>query len=96
MRLLNCYLAKYIETEIKKVTADHIEVLCAQIKPIFMFCFTWAVGGTTDLAGRKKFDQYLREKMTKFNVNFPADKLVYDYHFNLETSEWVSWFDTIP
>ena len=29
MRLIDCYLKKYYETEIKKVTNDQIEVFCA-------------------------------------------------------------------
>lgn len=96
MRLLNCFLHKYIETEIKKVTAEQIDQLGSQIKAIFMFCFTWSVGGTTDLVGRKRFDGYIREKMQKFNVTFPAEKQIYDWHLDSNTGEWNSWFDTIP
>jgi dynein heavy chain, axonemal len=63
MRLLDCFLAKYYESEIKKIPNDMIEILAAQIKPIFMFCFMWSIGGTTDLIGRKRFDSWLRERM---------------------------------
>jgi len=96
MRLLDCYLAKYHETEVKKVTPDQIDQLAGQIKAIFMFCFTWSIGGTTDLVGRKRFDAWIKERMTKFNVPYPEEKLIYDWQFNVETGEWVSWFDTIP
>jgi dynein heavy chain len=61
-----------------------------------MFCMTWSVGGTTDLVGRKRWDAWVKERMTKHNVVFPEEKLLYDWHFNVEKSEWVSWFDTIP
>jgi dynein heavy chain len=96
MRLMDCYLAKYHETEIKKINAEQIENLAAIIKPIFMFCFMWSVGGTTDLNGRKRFDAWIKERMAKHNVTFPEEKQCYDWHFNLEKAEWVSWFDTIP
>jgi dynein heavy chain len=96
MRLLDCYLAKYHETEVKKVNKEQIEQLSAQIKAIFMFCFTWSVGGTTDLAGRKVFDSWMRDRMKKNSVAFPDDRLVYDWHYDVNKSEWVSWFDTIP
>jgi len=46
----------------------------------------WSVGGTTDLVGRKRIDTWLRERMQKHGVNFPAEKQVYDWHFNLEKS----------
>jgi dynein heavy chain len=96
MRLLDCYLNKYKEDEVKKVSAEQIETLAAQIKPIFMFSFIWSVGGTTDLVGRKRFDAWMRERCTKHNVTMPAEKQVYDWHYSLEKSEWISWFDTIP
>lgn len=96
MRLLDCYLAKYHETEVKKVNKEAIEVLAGQIKPLFMFCFTWSVGGTTDLEGRKIFDKWMRERMKKHSVTFPEERLVYDWHYDVDKSDWVSWFDTIP
>lgn len=34
--------------------------------------------------------------MQKFNVAFPEEKMVYDWHFSTEKNEWISWFDTIP
>ncbi len=74
MRLLDCYLAKYYESEIKKVPNEQIETLAGQIKHIFMFCFLWSIGGTTDLVGRKRFDTWIKEKMVKHNVPFPEDK----------------------
>jgi dynein heavy chain len=89
-------LAKYYESEIKKVPNEQIETLAGQIKHIFMFCFLWSIGGTTDLVGRKRFDTWIKEKMVKHNVPFPEDKLAYDWQYNVETGEWISWFDTIP
>jgi dynein heavy chain len=74
MRLIDCYLKKYIETEVKKITADQIEQLSQQIKSIFMFSFLWSVGGTTDLIGRGRFDKWLRERMAKHSIAFPEDK----------------------
>jgi len=96
MRLIDCYLSKYHESDIKKVTADQIDALAGQIKPIFMFCMTWSVGGTTDLVGRKRFDAWIKERMNKHSVVYPEEKLIYDWHFDTAKSEWVSWFDTIP
>jgi len=68
MRILNCYLVKYEEDEIKKVSAEQIEQLAAQIKHLFMFAFIWSVGGTTDLVGRKRFDAWIKERMQKHGV----------------------------
>lgn len=28
-------------------------------------------------------------------TGFPEEKMVYDWQYNIETSEWVTWFSTI-
>jgi dynein heavy chain len=61
-----------------------------------MFCFTWSVGGTTDLEGRKVFDLWIKERMKKHNIPFPEERQLYDWQYDCGKSEWVSWFETIP
>lgn len=34
--------------------------------------------------------------MKKHNVSFPEEKQVYDYYFDRNTKNWVSWFETVP
>jgi len=29
------------------------------------------------------------------SLNFPEEKMVYDWFWNQETKEWISWFSTI-
>jgi len=62
-----------------------------------MWCFAtiWSIGTTTNLAGRMKFDVYMRAKMKKIGVTFPEEKLVHDYQFDIVKKEWIPWFDTI-
>lgn len=95
-RILDCFLAKYHETEIKKVTADQIELLTQQIKNIFIFAFTWSIGGTTDLVGRNRFDKWIRERCVKHHIVLPETEQVYDWYFNDQNNTWVSWYETIP
>lgn len=67
------------------------------IKQLFLFSFIWAVGVTTTLEGRMKFDKWCREKIiTKLEIEFPAENMVYDYKFNVETKEWIYWRETVP
>ncbi len=57
----------------------------------------WAVGCTTTLDGRLKFDKWVRENVLgKLGFEFPAEKLVYDYKFSVETKDWQYWRDTVP
>ena len=96
MRLLDCYMSEYIETETKKITPDHIDALAGMIKQIYVLCFTWSLGATTTQMGRERFDKWLRDQMKTQNIDFPEDKTVYDWYWNKENKEWVSWFSTIP
>ncbi len=42
-----------------------------------------------------KFDKYFRQQINDIGIEFPEDKLVYDYKFNPQTKEWQYWLDTI-
>ena len=63
LRLLDCFMFDYIETETKKITPDHIDGLASTIKQIFVLCFTWSLGATTTQLGRERFDKWLRDQM---------------------------------
>jgi len=70
--------------------------LLIKIPQLFVFAFTWSIGTTTTLAGREKFDKWLRERLPKVGVtDFPEAKMVYDYKYDTKTNSWISWFDTI-
>jgi dynein heavy chain len=96
MRLLDCFMVDYRETETKKINADHIDGLASQIKQIFMLCFIWSLGATTTQLGRERFDKWARDQMKVQGVDFPEDKSVYDWYWNKEKKEWESWFSIIP
>jgi dynein heavy chain len=95
-RIVNSFLKDYIESEVKKVSAEKVEDLLQMIGQIFSFAIIWSIGCTTNLEGRKKFDVFMREKLVKLGVDFPAEKLVYDYKFDVATKTWINWFDTVP
>ena len=59
---------------------------------------TWSLGCTTDLEGRVKFNNKVREMAGKDNKFIqPKEGLLYDYCFYLESEvkEWRPWLDTI-
>ena len=79
MRILDCYFANYVETEIKRVTKDDIASLETVLPQLFFFSLTWSVGTTGNPEGRLKFDNALRGKMKELGVEFPEERTVYDY-----------------
>jgi dynein heavy chain len=85
MRILDCYFVNYIESEIKKISKDDITNLEGMITQLFVFSIIWSVGTTTTLDGRARFDKWFRERIGPLGIEFPEDKLVYDYQFNTET-----------
>ena len=95
MRILECFFASYVETEIKKVTKEEVANLESMITQLFLFAIIWSIGTTTTLDGRMKFNSWIREKITNLEIDFPEERMVYDYKFNTETKEWIYWKDTI-
>ena len=96
MRLMDCYLVPYIDTELKKVTVEEVEELESMIEGIFVFCLVWSLGCTTTLDGRAKFNSKLKEVMGKDNkYKFPQNGTCYDYKFVIEKKEWIYWTETV-
>jgi len=95
MRILDCYFNKYIESEIKKVSKEDIAALEQMIPQLFFFSLIWSIGTTTTLEGRMKFDKFIRPKMAEVGIDFPEEKLVYDYQFDTANMEWVNWMTTV-
>jgi len=97
MRILDCYFADYFDTEVKKVTPEEIEEMENMMEALFQFAFIWSIGATTNLEGRERFSNKMRELMGKVSkYKIPAEGLVYDYCFNKEKKEWVYWINTVP
>jgi dynein heavy chain len=96
-RIIDCYFSTYVENEIKKISKEELNNLESMINQLFFFALVWSIGVTTTLEGRIKFDKWIRENViAKIGLDFPADRLVYDYKFNLETKEWQYWRETVP
>jgi len=47
MRVIDCFMSDYYETEVKRVSQDAIDQLSSMISPIFFFGMTWGIGSTT-------------------------------------------------
>jgi len=77
------------------VSAEKVEELYSMIPQLFVFSLVWSIGTTTTLPGREKFDVWLRKKLPIVNVDFPEEKLVYDYAFDRPNKRWISWFETV-
>jgi hypothetical protein len=48
------------------------------------------------LVGREKFDKWFRSIIPKLGItDFPAEKLVHDYQYDIATKKWMPWLETI-
>jgi dynein heavy chain len=61
-----------------------------------VFAIIWSIGTTTTIEGRIKFNKWMRERIAELGVEFPEERLVYDYKWDVENKQWVYWRDTIP
>ena len=96
-RIIDCYLADYKETEVKRIPPEKVEDLLGMLPQIVLFAFIWSIGTTTDLGGREKFDAWCRRKLPSLGITtFPEEGLVYDYNWDLKERTWKNWLDTVP
>ena len=60
-RILDCYFQEsYVETEIKKITAEEVTNLETVLESLFIFALVWSICCTVDHTGREKLDKYIR------------------------------------
>lgn len=96
MRILDAYLATYVDDEITKISKEQIAHLETIITEMFLFALIWSIGTTSNLEGRIKFDKWFRDnRLPMFKIDFPEEKLIFDYQFSLDNKEWVYWMNTI-
>jgi dynein heavy chain len=80
MRIMDCFFQPYWDTDAKKVSAEEVEELETVIEPLFIYAIIWSIGCTTNIEGREKFQQCLKELIGKDSEHkFPSGGSVYDY-----------------
>jgi dynein heavy chain len=77
-------IVPYVETEIKKVSNEDLDLLEQSIEYIFHFALVWSLLATVDFDGRVKLDTYHRQQMKQFKagIAFPDEGAVYDYQYS--------------
>lgn len=96
MRLMDCFLSNYKNTDAKTITEPEIEDLEQMLEPLFIFAIIWTVGCTTTPEGRLKFSDNIRQLMGKDNEHrLPQEGSVYDYSYDKPSKAWVKWDETV-
>ena len=92
MRILDCFLEPYKETEVKKISNEELEHLESIIEKVFRWALVWSIGCTTNLEGRRKMDNFIKDLDTRHKQKvFPDEGTVYDYEFRDKDSDWHNW-----
>ncbi|OMJ85153.1 hypothetical protein SteCoe_13621 [Stentor coeruleus] len=96
-RIINCFLVKYNDSELKVVSPEEVEELEEMIENIFIYAVIWCIGVTTNSDGRKKFDKALRDILNTRSLKpeFPVAGSVYDWSFDDINKAYIPWTDTI-
>ncbi|KAG0617480.1 hypothetical protein M758_5G192300 [Ceratodon purpureus] len=68
------------------------------IEPLFIFSVVWSVGATCDNDGRNKFDDYMKNLISKVELKSPppSDCTLFGCRFDPNYCQWELWFETIP
>ncbi len=61
MNIISCYLERYRESEVKKVSMEELEFLDKVLEAVFIFALIWSICCTCDYEGRTKFDKFIRD-----------------------------------
>jgi dynein heavy chain len=104
MRILSCLLAPLSQAEADGSAlsptqiSERLTLLSNFIEPFFIFSLIWSIGVTSDSDARKKFDHWLRQKMSNRPpaISLPDEGLVHDYVFDQEKKAWVNWMALAP
>lgn len=95
MKILDCFLEAYKQTEVKKISTEQLENLESIIDKVFRWALVWSVGCTTNLEGRNKFNVFLKDLDMKKKVKiFPEEGTVYDYEFKEKDKEFHLWTES--
>jgi ATP-dependent protease Clp ATPase subunit len=95
-KILDCYFAPYYDNEAHAITKEEVEEFEDMIESLYVYAICWSFGTTTDLEGRRKFDNKIREVMKGFTGLPPATGLVFDYCYDIKEKAWVNWLETVP
>lgn len=74
-------MADFVETEIKKVSNEELEILEHNISQFFCFALIWSVFATVDYESRLKLNTFFRQLLQRKRIDpkIPAEGTIYDY-----------------
>ena len=97
MRIIDCFLVPYTDTEIKKISAEELELLDSNIESIFLLSFFWSFCCTVDFDSRTKMDELVKALIaTNTNVELPSDSSIYDLFYDQPEKTWINWKEISP
>ena len=63
---------------------------------VFIFALIWSIMITSNAAGRKWWDAFLRVELLQNGTkcSIPAGGLMFDYQFDVQEWRWIGWWET--
>lgn len=95
-RILDSYFKDYYETEVKKIDEEQLDALEAMIGELAAYALSWSIACTSNMEGRKRMSIYMKTKFNDAKLNFPEDKTIFDWCYDIKAKEWKPWLETIP
>ncbi|KAJ3127539.1 Dynein heavy chain 7, axonemal [Nowakowskiella sp. JEL0407] len=97
IRLLDCALEDMKNNTIEQNNSNMN--LKVNLESKYVFALVWSVGGSLDIAGQIKFNNFLRQALQERPIgsSIPNDDSVYDYMLKIDSNSletWVPWLST--
>eukprot|EP01135_Chromosphaera_perkinsii_P012097 Nk52_evm35s2579 gene=Nk52_evmTU35s2579 len=92
-----CHLSESLLTTEKGIAALAADELQVVLQHIFVFAYTWSLGGNLIEETRDSFDEFERELFEGMvGIRLPPSGLLIDYFVQTELKTFVSWEQVIP
>lgn len=80
---MDCFLVNYKDTENKKIPPEEIDTLEKILEGYFVWACVWSICCTTNYEGRKKLNDYFRQKFSALEFKVPEgeNNTIYDFEF---------------
>jgi dynein heavy chain len=93
LKILHCLLVKFQALRASPQDGEEGVELGNVLEAFFLFSLVWSLGATCDADGRRRFDTWLRGKLSNWQqqIPIPSHGLVFDYRFDDGNLEWVPW-----
>ena len=79
-----------------RASQDNIEKCNELLSWIFVFCYTWAIGGNTNSEGHESMDEFVRNEFDGVVFGIPPAPTLFEMFVDIKGHQMVPWAQVVP